>query len=295
MQHLRDELTVAIYEAAARAALQYGDHAEYNQCQTQLNALHGEGVPGSRAEFLAYRLLYQTVHAASGEAVALAAAMRLAVTQACRTCALKPDMSKRCTAWPLADQECVTLPQAAQEPAIQHAMQVREAVCTHDWSAFFRLYAAAPHMGRALMDMAAPSMRWTALNALIKTFKPSIAVPFVARVLGFAPRLTSPLQPASGATDGAAAEPVDGQPGDDGPVLRAEPHSGAGCSSDRLRAAGSGAAADDCGAGTEGGPSGGDAALAVLPGCAQAVYKGKYQAAVRHLSRPALRRPLRWI
>ncbi len=81
MQHLRDELTVAIYEAAARAALQYGDHAEYNQCQTQLNALHGEGVPGCRPEFLAYRLLYQTVHAASGEAVALAAAMRLAVTQ----------------------------------------------------------------------------------------------------------------------------------------------------------------------------------------------------------------------
>jgi len=38
-------------------------------------------VPGCRPEFLAYRLLYQTVHAASGEAVALAAAMRLAVTQ----------------------------------------------------------------------------------------------------------------------------------------------------------------------------------------------------------------------
>ena len=83
VQHLRDALTVSIYEAAARAALQYGDHAEYNQCQTQLNALHGEGLPGSRAEFLAYRLLYQTVHAASGEAVALAAAMRLAVTQVC--------------------------------------------------------------------------------------------------------------------------------------------------------------------------------------------------------------------
>ena len=83
VQHLRDEQTVSIYEAAARAALQYGDHAEYNQCQTQLNALHGDGVPGSRAEFLAYRLLYQTVHAASGEAVALAAAMRLAAPQVC--------------------------------------------------------------------------------------------------------------------------------------------------------------------------------------------------------------------
>lgn len=39
MQHLRRELTVRIYEAHARAALEYGDVAEYNQCQTQLNAL----------------------------------------------------------------------------------------------------------------------------------------------------------------------------------------------------------------------------------------------------------------
>jgi len=39
VQHLRRELTVRIYEAHARAALEYGDVAEYNQCQTQLNAL----------------------------------------------------------------------------------------------------------------------------------------------------------------------------------------------------------------------------------------------------------------
>ncbi len=175
------------------------------------------------------------------------------------------------------------LVQAAQEPAIRHAMQVREAVCTHDWSAFFRLYAAAPNMGRALMDMAAPSMRWTALNALVKTFKPSIAVPFVARVLGFAPRLTSPLRPAPGANPGAAVEPIAGQPGDGSPVQEAEPHSGAGPRSERPRAAASGGAADECGAGTEEGSSGGDAALVVLPGCAQAVYKGKYQVAVRTL------------
>lgn len=39
VQHLRNELTVRIYQAHARAALEYGDSAEYNQCQTQLNAL----------------------------------------------------------------------------------------------------------------------------------------------------------------------------------------------------------------------------------------------------------------
>ena len=84
VQHLRSELTVQIYEAHARAALQYGDHAEYNQCQTQLNALFAEGLPGSRSEFLAYRLLYQSVHAAQGELVALVSALKLASSEVSR-------------------------------------------------------------------------------------------------------------------------------------------------------------------------------------------------------------------
>ena len=159
-------------------------------------------------------------------------------------------------------------------------MQVREAVCTHDWSAFFRLYAAAPNMGRALMDMAAPSMRWAALNALVKTFKPSIAMPFVARVLGFAPRLPSSVRPASGHTAGAAVLSVDGQLSDRTVVREADSHPSAG-SSERAHSAGvAGGAADVCVAGSQDGLPAGDAALVVLPGCSQAVYKGKYQVAV---------------
>ena len=49
VQHLRGPLTVSIYEAHARAALEYGDPAEYNQCQTQLNALALEVRPHPRA------------------------------------------------------------------------------------------------------------------------------------------------------------------------------------------------------------------------------------------------------
>jgi hypothetical protein len=56
-----------VYEAHARAALEYGDNAEYNQCQTQLAILYAAGLPGSHAEFGSYRLLYQSVHAAAGE------------------------------------------------------------------------------------------------------------------------------------------------------------------------------------------------------------------------------------
>ena len=170
------------------------------------------------------------------------------------------------------------VPQAAQEPAVQHAMQVREAVCTHDWSAFFQLYACAPNMGRALLDMAAPSMRWTALNALVKTFKPSVAVPFVARVLGFAPRLADPSRPASASVD-ASQPPADDDRGAESPMREPGLPSGAGLSGQAGGATPPGGVSDDCVAGTA--SAAGDAALQVLPGCSQAVYKGKYQAAVR--------------
>ncbi|KAK9810088.1 hypothetical protein WJX72_004591 [[Myrmecia] bisecta] len=96
VQHLRNDLTVQVYEAHARAALEYGDVAEYNQCQTQLNMLYADGVSGCKEEFLAYRILYQTVHAKHGESASLLSTLRLVTDE------------------------------VAQHPAVQHALQARQ-------------------------------------------------------------------------------------------------------------------------------------------------------------------------
>lgn len=40
VQHIRNELAARVYEAHARAALEYGDVAEYNQCQSQVAVLY---------------------------------------------------------------------------------------------------------------------------------------------------------------------------------------------------------------------------------------------------------------
>lgn len=162
VQHLRGQLTVRIYEAHARAALEHSDPSEYNQCQTQLNALAAEGVEGaSSPEFLAYRVLYQTVHAREGETSSLLAALRLVT------------------------------PELSSHTEVRHALLVRRAVYTDDFATFFRLYAGAPLMGRALMDMLVARTRYKALKTLTRAYKPAVPVSFLATLLGFAARAPS--------------------------------------------------------------------------------------------------------
>lgn len=158
VQALHGPLALAVYEAHARAALEYGDVAEYNQCQGQMATLWAEGVKsegGCEAEFLACRLLYQTVHARHGEQLGLLHTLRKVG------------------------------PKEAAVPEVAHALKVRSAVAADDYALFFRLYATAPKLGRALMDLAVPRQRFAALNAFVKAFKPSVPVDFLATLLGF--------------------------------------------------------------------------------------------------------------
>ena len=58
VQRLRGALAVEVYEAHARASLEYGDLAEFNQCQTQLHAMYSSGQESAcAAEFAAYKIV----------------------------------------------------------------------------------------------------------------------------------------------------------------------------------------------------------------------------------------------
>lgn len=61
VQHVRGRLPVQIYEAHARACLEHGNGGDFNQCQTQLKVLYNEGAAGCVEEFVAYRVLYQSI------------------------------------------------------------------------------------------------------------------------------------------------------------------------------------------------------------------------------------------
>lgn len=158
VQAIQGPIALAVYEAHARAALEYGDVAEYNQCQGQMAALLAEGVKSEghcEAEFLACRILYQTVHARHGEHLQLLHTLRKVG------------------------------PREAGIPEVAHALKVRSAVASEDYALFFKLYSIAPKLGRALMDLAVPRLRFGCLNSFVKAYKPSLPVAFLARMLGF--------------------------------------------------------------------------------------------------------------
>ena len=131
VQHIKTEFTVDVYEIHARIALEKGDLGEYNQCQTQLHALHTQRVGGHPEEFKAYRILY-FIH----------------------TCN-RTDMNDV-----LAD----LTPEEKKDRAVKHALETRSALALGNYHRFFQLYLETPNMGAYLMDMFIARERLAALS-----------------------------------------------------------------------------------------------------------------------------------
>ena len=76
--------------------------------------------------------------------------------------------------------------QVRTHPAVAHALKVRQALVFSQFTAFFKLYATAPNLGRALMDMCFSRVRFAALETVVDAFKNSkVKILYAATVLGF--------------------------------------------------------------------------------------------------------------
>ncbi|XP_075083904.1 SAC3 family protein A isoform X2 [Nicotiana tabacum] len=153
VQRIRNELTVKVYETHGRLAIEVGDLAEYNQCQSQLKTLYAEGIKGCDMEFAAYNLLCVILHSSNNRDLPLA-------------------MSR--------------LPAEAREnEAVKHALSVRAAVSSGNYVAFFRLYKTAPNLNTCLMDLYAEKIRYAAVRCMSHSYRPTVPVTYIAQVLGF--------------------------------------------------------------------------------------------------------------
>ncbi|KAK4406156.1 SAC3 family protein A [Sesamum angolense] len=153
VQRIRNELTVKVYETHARLAIEVGDLPEYNQCQSQLKTLYGEGITGCHMEFAAYNLLCVMLHSNNNRDL-LSAMSRLSAN-------------------------------ARKDKAVKHALSVRSAVTSGNYVTFFRLYKTAPNLNTFLMDLYVEKMRYEAVKCMSRSYRPTVPVSYLSQILGF--------------------------------------------------------------------------------------------------------------
>jgi hypothetical protein len=163
VQRVVNAFTVDVYETHARIALLEGDLNEYNQCQTQLKELYeflkdDEGAVTNHNEFVAYRLLYyvllgcnQKYEGGSSDLFQLMLSLS---------------------------------PEQKQDPAVRHALKVRESVADWDYHLFFGLYKKSPNLGVHLMDRIVPHMRHTAMQIICRAYRPAVETDFCLQEVG---------------------------------------------------------------------------------------------------------------
>ncbi|TVU36723.1 hypothetical protein EJB05_18668 [Eragrostis curvula] len=153
VQRIQNELTVKVYETHARLAIQSGDLPEYNQWQSQLKRLYGEGVKGCHLEFSAYNLL----------------------------CVMLHSYNKR----DLLSSMASLLKEVKQAAAVKHALEVRSAISSGNYVLFFKLYKIAPNLNSFLVDLYVERMHFDAVKCMSKSYRPTVPVRYAAQVLGF--------------------------------------------------------------------------------------------------------------
>jgi len=185
VQRIQGDLAVGVYETHGRIALQEGDLNEYNQCQTQLKELYktrrdvkGKGsvvlddniedsssVWKHQEEFLAYRLLYY-VFLSTNEKYSGGSTDMLNIM-------LSLTAKER------------------ENPAVSHALKVREAIASSDYFWFFRLHKSSPSLGVFLTGLLVPTMRMRGLRRIAKAYRPSIDLSDCLKYLGFLDNIES--------------------------------------------------------------------------------------------------------
>eukprot|EP01018_Ginkgo_biloba_P032101 Gb_20506 [translate_table: standard] len=74
---------------------------------------------------------------------------------------------------------------AKKDEVVKHALAVRAAVASWNYTAFFRLYRAASHLSACLMDLHVEKMRYEAVRCMSRSYRPTVPIAYIAQILAF--------------------------------------------------------------------------------------------------------------
>ncbi|OAF64995.1 hypothetical protein A3Q56_07295 [Intoshia linei] len=149
VQGIVNEFSIVVYETHARIALEAGDNAEFNQCQSQLKQLYKTLDSKCRKEFMCYRILYAIFVKNYGDLA----------------------------------EELYNVYKEIIDENLQFSVDFAHAWVIGNYSKLFCLYRNPPHMSSYIIDWFITNEREEAIKKMIKVYRPSLEIDVVQNYL----------------------------------------------------------------------------------------------------------------
>ena len=189
VQGIRNRFVLQVYETHSRILLEHGDLNEFNQCQTMIRSLtDGTFLDDSSLAF-----------AESHEKVMSKRKRKKRCQPLQQTPVVADEFGAYACLYALVQRSWMSLKMELMRiqpillaernnDACRHALAVVDAVSSHNYRQFFRLYDSAPHMSVYLMDFMLQRVRKTAYESIVAAFRPTIGMAQIQEWLGFLDR-----------------------------------------------------------------------------------------------------------
>ncbi|EGC29697.1 hypothetical protein DICPUDRAFT_58665 [Dictyostelium purpureum] len=154
IQHIRNKFTLGVYEANAKICLENSDFGEFGQCLSQIKELYETIESENQFEFLSYDLLF-TLLFSDDELVSLL-------------------------------PKIINNTELFNNQIIKHSFEIVKSVLNKNYCKFNKLYLGCYNMEKYLLEkILNEKLRVYSLDAMVKSYKPSIHFNFLEKELSF--------------------------------------------------------------------------------------------------------------
>ena len=189
VQSVDDDLAVSVYEHNARTSLSVADYGEYSQCQARLFTLYElakqramESAVVMKTKKKKKKAKSKKSHQAAGPVLASINEGEFRAYRVLFQCMMNDTVALNSV---LNEELAVSI--QWQQPIVRTALTLVHAVQTKDYLSFYKALKMLPTKGpaRRMLKQLRRGMRDSAVRALFSSFRPTLPIVFIRKVLGF--------------------------------------------------------------------------------------------------------------